>query len=77
MSKHVVTLLPGDGIGPEVVGITVRAIEALPAGLGTGVGQECEKAGLPGEKPCLPLLKSPVRTGRLLNMWPQKAEYVR
>jgi isocitrate dehydrogenase (NAD+) len=28
-SKHVVTLLAGDGIGPEVVGVTVRAIEAL------------------------------------------------
>jgi isocitrate dehydrogenase (NAD+) len=27
--KHVVTLLPGDGIGPEVVQVTVRAIEAL------------------------------------------------
>lgn len=27
--KHVVTLLPGDGIGPEVVGVTVKAIEAL------------------------------------------------
>lgn len=25
----VVTLLPGDGIGPEVVGVTVRAIDAL------------------------------------------------
>ena len=29
MSKHVVTLMVGDGIGPEVVGVTVRAIEAL------------------------------------------------
>ncbi|MEZ5065108.1 MAG: isocitrate/isopropylmalate dehydrogenase family protein [bacterium] len=29
MSKHVVTLLPGDGIGPEVVAVTVRAIDAL------------------------------------------------
>ncbi|MCA9752272.1 MAG: isocitrate/isopropylmalate dehydrogenase family protein [Gemmatimonadetes bacterium] len=29
VSKHVVTLLPGDGIGPEVVAVTVRAIDAL------------------------------------------------
>jgi isocitrate dehydrogenase (NAD+) len=28
-SKHVVTLLPGDGIGPEVVGVTCRAIAAV------------------------------------------------
>jgi isocitrate dehydrogenase (NAD+) len=28
-AKHVVTLLPGDGIGPEVVDVTVRCIEAL------------------------------------------------
>jgi isocitrate dehydrogenase (NAD+) len=28
-SKHVVTLLAGDGIGPEVVGVTIRAIGAL------------------------------------------------
>ncbi|MBZ0268694.1 isocitrate/isopropylmalate dehydrogenase family protein [bacterium] len=33
MKKHVVTLLPGDGIGPEVVGVTVKAIEALDLGI--------------------------------------------
>ena len=27
--KHAVTLLPGDGIGPEVVGVTVKVLEAL------------------------------------------------
>ena len=29
LKKHVVTLLPGDGIGPEVVGVAVDAILAL------------------------------------------------
>src|SRR5262245_4737462 len=28
-----VTLLPGDGIGPEVVGVTVDAIDALDVGI--------------------------------------------
>ncbi len=40
--KHVVSLLPGDGIGPEVVAVTVKAIEAL------GVEVEWEH-GLIGE----------------------------
>jgi len=42
VAKHVVTLLPGDGIGPEVVGVTTRAIAAA------GVDIEWE-AGLIGE----------------------------
>jgi isocitrate dehydrogenase (NAD+) len=42
LAKHVVTLLPGDGIGPEVVGVTMRAIAAL------GVDIEWEE-GLIGE----------------------------
>ncbi len=28
MAKHTVTLIPGDGIGPEIVAATVRVIEA-------------------------------------------------
>jgi len=36
MSKHTITLIPGDGIGPEIVAATVRIIEA------TGVDIEWE-----------------------------------
>src|SRR6059058_5075306 len=36
MSKHKITLIPGDGIGPEIVAATVRVIEA------TGVEIEWE-----------------------------------
>ena len=36
MAKHTITLIPGDGIGPEIVGATVRTIEA------TGVDIEWE-----------------------------------
>jgi isocitrate dehydrogenase (NAD+) len=36
MSKHIITLIPGDGIGPEIVAATVRTIEA------TGVDIEWE-----------------------------------
>ena len=28
MSKHNITLIPGDGIGPEIIAATVRIIEA-------------------------------------------------
>ena len=28
MAKHTITLIPGDGIGPEIVSATVRVIEA-------------------------------------------------
>ncbi len=28
MAKHIITLIPGDGIGPEIVAATVRIIEA-------------------------------------------------
>jgi isocitrate dehydrogenase (NAD+) len=31
MSKHTITLIPGDGIGPEIVAATVRVIEASGA----------------------------------------------
>ena len=34
--KHTITLIPGDGIGPEIVAATVRVIEA------TGVDIEWE-----------------------------------
>lgn len=36
MPKHTITLIPGDGIGPEIVGATVRVLEA------TGVEIEWE-----------------------------------
>src|SRR5437899_10238240 len=36
MAKHIITLIPGDGIGPEIVAATVRIIEA------TGVEFEWE-----------------------------------
>jgi isocitrate dehydrogenase (NAD+) len=36
MSKHIITLIPGDGIGPEIIAATVRTIEA------TGVDIEWE-----------------------------------
>ncbi len=36
MSKHTITLIPGDGIGPEIIAATVRIIEA------TGVNIEWE-----------------------------------
>jgi isocitrate dehydrogenase (NAD+) len=36
MSKHTITLIPGDGIGPEIIAATVRIIEA------TGVEVEWE-----------------------------------
>src|ERR1700693_2330330 len=43
---HKITLIPGDGIGPEVANATARAVEA------TGVAVEWERvdAGLAGEK---------------------------
>ncbi|HNQ15992.1 MAG TPA: isocitrate/isopropylmalate family dehydrogenase, partial [Pyrinomonadaceae bacterium] len=36
MAKHTITLIPGDGIGPEIVAATVRVVEA------TGVDIEWE-----------------------------------
>ena len=36
MSKHTITLIPGDGIGPEIISATVQIIEA------TGVEIEWE-----------------------------------
>ena len=38
MRMHVVTLIPGDGIGPEVTEAVVRVLET--AGARTGVGFE-------------------------------------
>src|SRR5687768_16317327 len=36
MAKHTITLIPGDGIGPEIIAATVRIIEA------TGIDIEWE-----------------------------------
>jgi isocitrate dehydrogenase (NAD+) len=36
MAKHTITLIPGDGIGPEIIAATVRIIEA------TGIDVEWE-----------------------------------
>ena len=36
MSRHAVTLIPGDGIGPECIGATVRIIETRPGGASFG-----------------------------------------
>jgi hypothetical protein len=41
------------------------------------VARQTKETGLTGEESYLRLLKSPVRTGRLLSMWLQSAEYVR
>ncbi|MCX7718191.1 MAG: isocitrate dehydrogenase (NAD(+)) [Candidatus Sumerlaeaceae bacterium] len=40
--RHVITLIPGDGIGPEVVGATVRVVEALGLDI---VWEEVEAGG--------------------------------
>ena len=36
--KHTITLIPGDGIGPEIVAATVRVIEANSGMLGLAPG---------------------------------------
>ncbi len=48
MSAYRICLLPGDGIGPEVVGAARRVLDSLPlsfewteAGIGFGVWQQC------------------------------------
>src|SRR5918998_2165444 len=41
MAKHTITLIPGDGIGPEIVGATVRTIEAT----GVDIGWETQIIG--------------------------------
>jgi hypothetical protein len=41
------------------------------------VARQTKETGLTGEESYLRLLKSPVRTGRLLSMWLQSTEYVR
>ena len=40
--KHVITLIPGDGIGPEVTGAVVRIVEAA----GLSVEWESHMAGV-------------------------------
>ena len=35
MSQHTITLIPGDGIGPEVTDATVRILEAAGKQTGT------------------------------------------
>jgi isocitrate dehydrogenase (NAD+) len=44
MAKHTVTLIPGDGIGPEVTGATVRVIEAA----GVNIEWDVQEAGVAG-----------------------------
>lgn len=39
--KHAITLIPGDGIGPEITAAVVRVLET--AGAATGVGFEWHK----------------------------------
>ena len=45
MSKHTITLIPGDGIGPEVSDATVRILEAAGAQTGTSFAWERQDAG--------------------------------
>jgi isocitrate dehydrogenase (NAD+) len=66
--KHVVTLIPGDGIGPEVTGATLKVIEAT----GVDIEWDVQDAGVSaidsGKEP-LPdaLLQSVRRTGVALK----------
>ena len=41
MSKHKITLIPGDGIGPELADATKRCVDAL----GLGISWEVMEAG--------------------------------
>jgi isocitrate dehydrogenase (NAD+) len=45
MSKHTITLIPGDGIGPEVTDATVRILEAAGKTTGTDFAWERHDAG--------------------------------
>ncbi len=45
MSTHTITLIPGDGIGPEVTDATIRIIEAAAKRTGTGFQWEHYNAG--------------------------------
>ena len=45
MSHHTITLIPGDGIGPEVTDATVRILEAAGKPLGTTFDWERHDAG--------------------------------
>ena len=44
MAKHRITLIPGDGIGPEVTGATVKVLEAA----GVDIEWDVHEAGLAG-----------------------------
>lgn len=48
MAKHSVTLIPGDGIGPEVTAATVRVIEAA----GVDINWDRQEAGLAAIQQC-------------------------
>ena len=45
MSKHTITLIPGDGIGPEVTDATVRILEAAGSRTGAQFSWERHEAG--------------------------------
>ncbi len=45
MSQHTITLIPGDGIGPEVTDATVRILEAAGKRAGTEFAWERHEAG--------------------------------
>ena len=45
MSRHTITLIPGDGIGPEVTDATVQVLEAAAEGSGTSFTWERQNAG--------------------------------
>ena len=45
MSQHSITLIPGDGIGPEVTDATVAVLEAAARGSGTSFAWEHQNAG--------------------------------
>ncbi len=44
MARHAVTLIPGDGVGPEICEATVRVLEATGVGFDWDVHQAGEAA---------------------------------
>ena len=46
--KHKITLIPGDGIGPEIVEATVKIIEAA----GVDIEWDRHEAGIPAYQKC-------------------------
>ena len=44
-------VMPGDGIGPEIVPVAVAALEALDRKLGLGISLEAVQIGLRALKP--------------------------